>query len=294
MDTISDKSNAETPVLRQLLETIEKFSDQQIKPTLRIPADLHAFGIRSLDSNAITAQEPRGANGDMTRWHDVKNSPVIEDLKSLFLNNRIIPFTNWSNVYSGSDLWYGLLADVIKPLKKKDFEFIFYLGDITQRRSFEVDEILDIISAFSHCGRVTFAMDEDEAIRLWTLLFGKTINPEPTQTTARDLRKRYLAIFNTMNIENLIVYSDDQAMLFTNERYFEIARRKADPRAVTDEQRDNFCAGYGLGLEQKLDIPQCIGLGLTVCGVYAESGAVPDKKQMLEYLQKWAAEADQV
>jgi len=267
-----------------------------------VPAEFfEAFGIRSVSLNAFTndlkfsdetVNNSDTENKAVWKWHDIKNSAMVEELSNLFKGCRIIPFTNWSNVYSASDLWYGLLSDVIKPLNKKDFEFIFYLGDPTRRRVFEVDEILDIISEFSHYGRVTFVMDENEAMKLWGLLYGQNPDIDLSALTVYEIRAKYLAIFNTVNIENLVVYSTDQAMLFSKKEHFEITRRKPVHIKTTSDLRDSFCAGYGLGLQKQLDIPLCIGLGITVSGAYSESGNVPDKNELLAYIHRWAVELE--
>ena len=270
--------------------------------TESIPAEFfERFGIRSLTLNTFHGRLKlsEGIFGNSERnsiiqykWHDFKTDVIIEDLKVLFRNCQIIPFANWSNVYRASDLWYGLLSDVIKPMNKRDFDFIFYLGDPTKRLIFEVDEILDIISEFSLYGRVTFVLDEGEAIKLWALLNGK--DPETTflNMDSFALKNKYLSIFNTMNVEHLVIYSDDHAMLFSKQYHFEIARRKPNNVQITNDLRDSFCAGYGLGLQRQMEISHCMALGMTVSGAYAESGTTPGKEALLSYMEKWITEIE--
>lgn len=326
MYTIKKESGNAVEVLADLVGTIRSFSDtenifrneignneiqnpNQNRVEIEskgiaqsIPSEFfERFGIRSLTLNTVqdSLKLSEGIFGNSDRnsasqykWHDFKTDAIIEDLKVLFKNCQIIPFTNWSNVYRASDLWYGLLSDVIKPMNKRDFDFIFYLGDPTKRLTFEVDEILDIISEFSLYGRVTFILDEGEAVKLWALLNGK--DPETTllNVDSFTLKSRYLSIFNTMNVEHLVIYSDDHAMLFSKQNHFEIARRKSENAAITNDLRDSFCAGYGLGLQRQLEISHCIALGMAVSGAYAESGTTPDKEALLSYIEKWVAEIE--
>ena len=326
MYTIKKESENAVEVLADLIGMIQSFSDaedifqneignNEIQNstqnrieveskgiTQSIPSEFfERFGIRSLTlntfqgrlklSNGIFGNAERDTSGQY-KWRDFKTDAIIEELKLLFKNCQIIPFANWSNVYRASDLWYGLLSDVIKPMNKRDFDFIFYLGDPTKRLTFEVDEILDIISEFSLYGRVTFVLDEGEAIKLWALLNGKNPETIPSGFDSIDLKNKYLSIFNTMNVEHLVIYSDDHAMLFSKQHHFEIARHVSENVRVTNDLRDSFCAGYGLGLQRQLEISHCIALGMTVSGVYAVSGTTPDKEALLSYLRKWIAEVE--
>lgn len=232
-------------------------------------------------------------NSAISRWHDLKQDmSLVENLKELFKNNQIIPFSNWADVENSSDLWYGLLSDVIKPLKRKDFNFIFYLGDSTRRLFFEVDEILDIIAEFSFYGQVTFALDEQEAASLWALLNGKKSEDTFFDLDTLSTRRKCLSLFNSLDINNLVIYSQKCAMLFGNETQYEITRRGSDRAIAQQAERDSFVVGYCLGLSHMLDIPQCLGLGIIVCGAYVESGTVPDKQMLVEYTKKWISETE--
>src|SRR5882762_6952619 len=137
MKTISNNTVA---IISDLLGTIQNLND----PGIIYPDDsissafIATFGIRSLTANALYGKltfpdqnfaiSPNGQNISQYKWHGYKNDVIIEHLKTLFTNCHIISFADWSDIYGASDLWDGLLLDIIKPLRKKDFEFIFYLG----------------------------------------------------------------------------------------------------------------------------------------------------------------------
>ena len=228
---------------------------------------------------------------NLYRWREFRgDSALINNLKELFTDCQIVAFSDWANVQNGSDLWYGLLSDVIKPLRRKDFDFIFYLGDASKKLFFEVDEILDIISEFSLYGRVTFALDEVEAAKLWALLNGE--NPETVQFdfNSQGARKKYFSLFNTVNIANLIIYSPHQAMLFSQGAQFEMLRRPENQNRPTHVERGSFVDGFCLGLTQKLDASQCLALGIVTAGASAENGSTISPRQLDIYTRRWLTE----
>ena len=171
------------PLLRDLLTAIHNFKgtgnlyvssiqgdDQLVSATAdlplsalglkgaRLPQIANILGIRSLtlnephDLGALSKLSVTLPSGEIEQhvWAFFKDEAVIRELRSLFRNCSTVSFDDWANMAGGSLLWDGLLTDVIRPLGRNDLEFIFYLGDSSKKLSFEVDEALDIISAFSN------------------------------------------------------------------------------------------------------------------------------------------------
>jgi hypothetical protein len=189
----------------------------------RLPEILSRLGIRSiiLDSdNDLSVLSKLSvilppAEVERHSWAFYRDETVIDALRALFSNGRTIAFDDWSEISGVSDLWDGLLSDVIKPTGKNNLEFIFYLGNPEGKLSFEVDEAIDLISAFSYCGKVTFALDEHEALRLWMVLNGVQEEMLVEQQSRADLKKKYFSIYKTMDVARLLIYSASDAMIIS-------------------------------------------------------------------------------
>lgn len=263
---------------------------------LSLPGILNILGIRSLTLNSVHNLEalfrldvtaPAAAIEERI-LEFFKDDVVVGDLRSIFENCRTIAFDDWATLNEASVLWDGLLTDVIKPLGKTDLEFIFYLGDPMKKLSFEVDEALDIISAFSAHGKVTFALDENEAVNLWMILNGVQPDTEIAEQSFADLKRKYLSIFRTMNITQLLIYSSNDAILYADDQQFVLTRKKVDHNIeVAADARQNFIAGYSIGALMRLDIGHCIALGLIVFGSQGELKATPERKDLYTYIRSW-------
>ena len=264
-----------------------------------LPEMLQLLGIRSLTLSTghdlsplagLSVDIPNAAS-ERYVWRYLKNEAVIRELRAVFQHCRTIAFDDWSSLAGASDLWNGLLTDVIKPLGKNDLEFIFYLGDPQEKLSFQVDEALDIISNFSVYGQVTFALDEAEAIKLWMILNGVHPGTPVAEQGFPDLKRKYFSIFRTMNIERLLIYSANNAILFTRQQQFVLTRRKVAPTIeMATDARQNFIEGFSIGLLLHLDMPQCLALGLIVFGSYGELNARPKQQDLLTYINLWIEE----
>jgi hypothetical protein len=205
----------------------------------------------------------------------------------LFSSSPIVEFTDWVAVENASGLWDGLYREVIKPLKKRDFHFIFHLGNVANKRINDIDEALDIIGDYSTYGRVMLILDNDEAGNLWSKLNGHIPDafiPGPGFPRAGE---KYHFIFNTMNIDSLVVLHGYNAVKLSREGQVVLPGRPPDGNSEVMDARARFSAGYQLGLLLQLGTWYCMALGLAVLG--AEPGPSPglNASQLLDYLQDW-------
>jgi hypothetical protein len=151
-----------------------------------------------------------------------------------------------------------------------------------------VDEVLDIISEFSKHGRVTFCLDEGEAVKLWMVLNGEHPDSIPETFTPGDLKRKYFSIFRTMAVSQLLIYSASDALVYSEEQQFMLTRKVVDHEIeIAEDARDNFVAGFTVGLILQLDIKYCIALGLIVFGSHGENNSNPDKDDLLAYIERW-------
>jgi hypothetical protein len=318
MQVYNVEVNNVLPILTDLVEAIRNFNDPQniylsrtcdssvpesgilkkafgIKET-KLPEFLTNLGVRSLTLSSPYAEEAlsgytvdieEGGN-KRNRWSEIKSEELVYDLSKLFQACRTIAFDDWANVANSSDLWSGLLSDVIRPLQKKDLNFIFYLGDPAEKLSYQVDEILDIISEFSKHGRVTFCLDESEAVKLWMVLNGEHADSALKTFTQGELKRKYFSIFRTMAVDQLLIYSANDALVYSEDQQFILTRKVVDHEIeVAKDARDNFVAGFTVGLIMRLNIKYCIALGLIVFGSHGENNSNPSKDDLLAYIEKW-------
>jgi len=308
---IHNQSNADR-ILLDLLSTIQNFSDSMytyldhigeqevLNPFQKIDfigirepipnGFFTKFGIRRLIVNpfpkTLTISNVTGddKNSSGRKWNNIINDTALEELKTLFRNCVVIQFAQWENSVNASDFWDGLLRDVIKPLNKKDFHFIFYLGDPTKKLVFETDEILDIMSEYSLFGSVTLVLNEDEADRLSGVLNEWTIRSYSFKKSV----EKYVPVFNTIRIDSLVIFSPNRTLLISKDQRLEFGGRSLNNRNAF--VGNCFDAGYQLGLLLQLKVSHCVALGLAIAGVYQQTESEPDQKTMLRYIKEWIDE----
>jgi len=264
---------------------------------------LGRLGIRHVISNASPGKLEIQVHLDMgnnrnskgpCRWNNLKNDAVIESLQTIIGDSPVIQFADWAKTDDASGYWNGLFSDVIKPLNRRDFEFVFQLGDITKKLAFEVDEILDIVGDYSSYGRVTLMLDENEADKLWSRLHGQDTGATISGFRPHNTKEKYLFLFNTMKIDVLLVLCGSHTVLLSEDWQFDIAGSSLKDINTSVYARDCFITGYQIGLLLHFDIPHCVALGQAVSGTYVENASRPSSKALLAFINAWMAELKQM
>lgn len=257
------------------------------------------FGIENLLFNAyhidLTIPDPLSVlfvNKDIMHFgQSIKSDFQVKDIKEILKRCKVISFTTWASFQDASHVWERLRTDVIKPLGRKDFEFIFYMGDTTKKLAYEVDEILDIISDFSHSGKVTLVLTDKEASELWRTLNGQNHNIKFAFTGIDDDESRH--IFNTIKVDRLLVYSPEHRVtIFSRGDSLELHGRNLDSTNITYSARNYFDAGYILGLLLQLSTVHCAAIGLATAGAYLHHDVIPDLNTLVTYIKDWIKELD--
>jgi hypothetical protein len=91
-----------------------------------------------------------------------------------------------------------------------------------------------------------------------------------------------------MTVDQLLIYSVNDALVYSEDQQFVLTRKVVDYNIeIAKDARDNFIAGFTIGLILQLDIRYCIALGLIVFGSRGENNSSPDKDDLLAYIEKW-------
>lgn len=239
--------------------------------------------------------EPMMTNPFQSNASSIKISgPISENERSALISSfPIIEFADWTVVQNASGLWDGLYTNVIKPLKKRDFRFIFHLGDVANKLVYDIDEVLDIIGDYSSYGKVTLMLDHGEAGHLWDKLNGSPNADTPGASGDGSLqaREKYRFIFDMMRIDSLVILDGYNVVQLSRDGQILLPGPQAGISDVTNP-RARFSAGYQMGLLLQLETWHCMALGLAVW----QAGATPveaalspglNSPQLLAFIHDW-------
>ena len=183
---------------------------------------------------------------DQYNWEHIVSTAGVDKLAKAISRSALIAFVDWANLPHASDIWEGILHDVVKPSGRRDFLFLFDLCDPSKKTTQQIDEVLDLMSSFTPYGKVTFGLNENEALKIWSVLKGmdfiKDKEKLPGVNEAADV------IYKTMHIDSLLVHPIDRSILFHQFGTLELSGRLVTKPKVLTGGGDNLNAGYCLGL----------------------------------------------
>jgi len=220
-------------------------------------------------------------------WPEMKNEALTSDIEDIFSCCMLIEFADWAGLADASGFWDGLYLDVIKRLGKRDFRFIFHLGDVSKRGVFEIDEAIDIISEYSSYGKVTLILHSQEADSLWNILNGRSAETSFTDDGLPTSADGYSFLFDRLTIETLLILQDDQVFRLCHAGQEALAGRTSVGRREASEIRHQFAVGYQIGALLELDALYCMALGHAVVGAYVKTSSGPVSAMLLTYLDEW-------
>jgi len=227
---------------------------------------------------------------DRYDWKCIKAHVNPDEIKKYVENCQLLAFVDWVNLPHASDIWEGFLHDIIKPLKKNDFHFLFDLCDPTRKTVQQIDEILDIMSSFSPYGNVTLGLNENETYKIWMALNGFNLKTNPMKIDLPPLKVAAQSIYNTMSISALLVHPVDRTIVITKKERIEMEGRVVKAPVVLTGGGDNLNAGFCLGLLLGFEMPLCMLLGMAASGSYVQNGVSPDVNDLIAYIKHWSEE----
>jgi hypothetical protein len=224
---------------------------------------------------------------DHYNWSTIVKTNNLDKIRQSMLNSKLIAFVDWANLPFASDIWDGVLCDIIKTSNRKDFRFFFDLCDPSKKTTEQIDEVFDLMGAFAVFGDVTLGLNENETIRIWCAFHG--VDPmDKEHIPAVEQAGREL--FNMINIQCLLVHPIDRTIVFRpHETISQKGRVVVHPKVLTGGG-DNLNAGYIYGLLNNYPPDQCMLLGMATSGAYIQNGASPSVEDIINYITTWMDE----
>lgn len=215
-------------------------------------------------------------------WIKIKEKIGLENLTSIFDEANLVGLENWTMLPYMSEIWDGLINEILPNLKSKTNKYIFFdLADPENRLKEDILEALSTIKKFSSKFKVILGLNEKEAYEIGNVLD----ICKPNKKLSLDLLIKSIA--EKIGIYCLVVHPVKEAYAICNNTlYHTLGPYEANPKLTTgagDNFNAGFCFGQVLGLSAQLSLV----LGTATSGYYVRNAQSPNIENLVSFLKMW-------
>ena len=216
-------------------------------------------------------------------WEYVRDLIGLNIITQHLSESSILALVGWCNPDHATDVWRGILNEVMPNYSGKDLIF-FDLADPTKKNKDDLLEVLDVINSYSKYGKVVLGINENETNKLFEILSAEYPDnlPENDNLTAKG---RF--IFSVMNIEGLLIHPTDRSIMITSDESIDIEGYIIEEPKISTGGGDNLNAGFCLGYILGFSMEESMILGMATSGAYVKNGKSPDIQELISYLKTW-------
>ncbi len=220
-------------------------------------------------------------------WEYVKKEAGFESLSTKIKWSSLVALVDWCNLPFSTDIWKGILEEIIANTGNSNYHFFFDIADPSRRSDGEIQEALEVIGGYAKFGKVTLGLNENEAEKLYSCL--NRINQTLEEGISLIEKGKY--IFSNIQVWNLLIHPTDRSISINNSGISEIAGRFVEHPKISTGGGDNFNAGYCLGQLLSLDIEESMLIAMANSGAYVQNGKSCTFNELKEYLTNWIDES---
>jgi hypothetical protein len=219
-----------------------------------------------------------GHFGDLhtSGWEVIKKRIGLETIIDLYLQSNLFCFVNWSEIDISSDIWKGIIEEVLPKITSRQPLAFFDLSDCTKRSDGSVTEALQLIRSISQYARVIIGMNKNEARHICRLFNCKT--------AADDLYQSAYDIFTNLNPHLLVLHSAKEALAVDRNGSYQSDSFYIKDPLISTGAGDNFNAGFCTAQLLQPDPEASIIFANAVAGMYVKTGISPDMSDAIHFL----------
>ncbi len=212
-------------------------------------------------------------------WAGIRELLGPERIRDMISGKELVSFLNWSEIDNSSDIWEGMLNEILPETRQAGVKPIFFsdISDCSRKSKIEIKRAVHLLGKFRNYFSVSLSLNQNEAGLITKALdLSETIGDEEF---TKQLRQ-------ATNVDTLIIHRTKDAIAFDGKR-FETCETFfcTEPKILTGGG-DNFNAGFCLALLNNFNLFQSLLVANAVSGSYVKNGISPDISSLQNFLKK--------
>jgi hypothetical protein len=267
------------------VECVGTFGLPEILPVFRTMSancSLHTIG-DTISANALEFNNSKvimfdpGPYNKLT-WEDIKDILGIEKIKKLISGKRLISFLNWSEIENSSQIWEGVLNEILPSIIHTGPKTFFFtdFSDCSRRSIQDIQFAIKLLGRFREYFKVIISLNQNESD-----LISKALGVPEYKSDEEFIK----ALFGAINTDVLVIHRTKDALAYNGAAYEKCDTFFCKEPKILTGGGDNFNAGYCYSLFNDFNLFQSLVVANAVSGSYVKTGISPDVIKLVDFLK---------
>jgi hypothetical protein len=268
------------------VECVGTFGLPEILPVFRTMSpncSLHTIG-ETISATALEFNNSKviifdpGPYNNLT-WEGIKDLLGIEKIRKLLSGKQLISFVNWSEIENSSQIWEGVLDDILPDIIPAGQKPIFFtdFSDCSRKSKRDIQFAINLLGRFRHYFKVVISLNQNEAA-----LIAKALDLKEYDSDEEFVEE----LFKLSNIDILVIHRTKDALAFDGVAYEKCYTFFCKEPKILTGGGDNFNAGFCYSLFYDFNLFQSLLLANAVSGSYVKTGISPDVDNLIAFLKQ--------
>ena len=200
---------------------------------------------------------------------------------------HLISIVNWTMIPKLSELWEGLINEVLPLLPDKDEKPLafFDLCDPEKRTKSDILHAMKLLGKFNEKFRAVLGLNEKELFEI-----AAVFDIQAPEGVTHDDKLKLLAeeVYKSLSIHCLVVHPIKEAFACSPVGFVHTLGPYCAKPLLTTGAGDNFNAGFCFAQALGLSLQLSITMGVAASGYYVRNAKSADVNSIITFLNNWA------
>lgn len=267
------------------VECVGTFGFPEILPVFRSLSEncsLHTIGdtitatALEFNNSKVIMFDP-GPYNNLT-WYGIKDLLGTDRIKAMISGKQLISFVNWSEIENSTQIWKGILDDILPGVDLKGAKPFFFtdFSDCSRKSKKEIQIAIALLSKFRNYFKINLSLNQNEAI-----LIAGALDLHDHISDEEFIK----ALYRLCNTDVLVIHRVNDALAYDGVTFEQCDTFFCKEPKILTGGGDNFNAGYCYSLFKEFDLFQSLLVANAVSGSYVKTGISPDRNELIEFLK---------
>lgn len=235
-------------------------------------------------TDALEFHDGKVLLGKLTSLHNItfetlKQRVGLEALTTTLDKAQLLATVNWTMLPHMTEIWRGIIGEVLPALSKCDRLLFVDLADPSKRLKEDLADALETLKHFSPAYKVVLGLNHSEAEQVAQVL-GITHEGVNLATLASTLRDR-------LRFEVVMLHTKSQVAAATESETATLTVPVCKQPKLATGAGDNFNAGFVSGWLRRHNLDDALATGIATAGYYVRNGRSPSQGELATFLREW-------